>query len=88
MSLSENIKGLANDIVQLNELKIGLANDIVQLNELKIEALKQTLPTKEQTLQMLDDARKQEKPSHLSDEQWNKWLETGKKIKENFKLSY
>jgi hypothetical protein len=63
MSLSENIKGLANDIVQLNELKT--------------EALKQTLPTKEQTLQMLDDAHKQEKPSHLSDEQWNKWLETG-----------
>lgn len=72
--LSENIKELGQNLVDLTELKT--------------EALRKSLPNRQLTLNELEYAQKQEKPKHLTDEQWQKWLETGKKIRENFVRSY
>lgn len=65
-----------------------LGQNLVQISELKIEALRQTLPNKQQTLDELDNAMKIEKPKHLTNEQWQSWLGNGKKIRENFVKSY
>ena len=65
-----------------------LGQNLVDLTELKIEALRKSLPNRQQTLNELEDAHKQEKPKHLTNEQWQKWLETGKRISENFVRSY
>jgi len=74
------------DMLSQNIKELG--QNIIDLAELKIEALRRTLPNKQQTLSELDVAMKQEKPKHLTDEQWQNWLENGKQIRENFIRSY
>jgi exonuclease VII large subunit len=72
----------------INESIKQLGQNLVDLAELKIEALGQTLPNKQQTLNELDNSMKLEKPKHLTNEQWQRWLDNGKKIRENFVKSY
>jgi exonuclease VII large subunit len=72
----------------INETIKELGQNLVDLAELKIEALRQTLPNKQQTLNELDNSMKVQKPKHLTNEQWQSWLDNGKKIRENFVKSY
>jgi len=72
----------------INETIKELGQNLVDLAELKTETLRQTLPNKQQTLNELDNSMKVQKPKHLTNEQWQSWLDNGKKIRENFVKSY
>ena len=85
--ISKRILLIIINLNTMDDIK-EIGQNLVDLAELKIEALRRTLPNKQQTLYELDIAMNQNKPNHLTEEQWQSWLNNGKKIRENFVKSY